>query len=120
MTADPHSHAKLHPAAVWAQQTAFNTTQVDCTITVVLKILDNKCKMLPGEKAAIMAIYDVVKRQSTELFDAEALQIIELARQQPGKAVLQNIHHLRVYGEEHIPKAVMKSYKAMLRQGLFG
>jgi hypothetical protein len=120
MTATVDATPRLHPAAEWARETEFDTTAVDCTTTVVLKILDNKCKMLPGEKAAIMAIYDVIKQQPSELFDADALRIIEQARQEPGKVVLQNIHHLRIYGEEHIPKPVMKRYKAMLRDGLFG
>jgi len=34
---------------------------VDCTTAVVLKILDNKCKMHDGEKAAVMHVYDFVK-----------------------------------------------------------
>ena len=126
--ASPDATPRLHPAAQWAQETAFDATQVDCTITVVLKILDNKCKMLPGEKAAIMAIYDVVKpqakQQTGKLFDAEALQAIEAARfapnDTPSDTVLQMIHELRVYAEAHIPKPVMKRYKAMLRDGLFG
>ena len=45
-----------HPAAQWAVEAGFNPEQIDCTTTVVLKILDNKCKMLPGEKDAVMAI----------------------------------------------------------------
>jgi hypothetical protein len=120
MTATVDATPKLHPAAAWAQETEFDTSAVDCTTTVVLKILDNKCKMLPGEKAAIMAIYDVVKPETGKLFDAEALQAIEAARFAPNDKVLQTIHELRVYAEEHIPKPVMKRYKAMLRDGLFG
>lgn len=134
--ASPDASPRLHPAAEWAQETTFDATQVDCTTTVVLKILDNKCKMLPGEKAAIMAIYDVVKpqvklkvklngkQQAGKLFDSEALRTIEAARfapnNTPSEEVLQTIHELRVYAEAQIPKPVMKRYKAMLRDGLFG
>ena len=120
MSADSNTVAKLHPAAEWAQATTFDTIEVDCTTTVVLKILDNKCKMLPGEKAAIMAIYDVVRPQAGILFDAAALQAIEEARFRPTEAIMQTIHELRVYAEANIPKPVMKRYKAMLRDGLFG
>jgi hypothetical protein len=120
MTAAVDATPRLHPAAEWAQETEFDTTAVDCTTTVVLKILDNKCKMLPGEKAAIMAIYDVIRPQAGKLFDAAALQAIEEARFRPTDAILHTIHELRVHAEANIPKPVMKRYKAMLRDGLFG
>jgi hypothetical protein len=87
---------------------------------VVLKILDNKCKMLPGEKAAVMCIYDVVKLQPGTIFDDAAHDTILQAREQPDDTILAKIHALRVYAEEMIPKPVMKAYKAVLRDGLFG
>jgi hypothetical protein len=111
---------KLHPAAEWAQETDFNPTQVDCTTTVVLKILDNKCKMLPGEKAAVMAVYDMVKQRPASLFESDTHNTIMAARYAPNNAVMQTIHELRVFAEDNIPKPVMKAYKAVLRDGLFG
>ena len=72
----------IHPAAEWAVGQDFSPTVVDGTITVVLKILDGKCKMLPGEKAAIMEIYDVVRLTRGVLFDSEAHQTIEESWQQ--------------------------------------
>jgi hypothetical protein len=112
--------SKTHPAAQWAAEQDFNTAEVDCTTTVVLKILDGKCKMLPGEKAAIMEIYDVVRIAPGALFDTAAHETIEQARQQADESVLEQIHQLRVYAEQNIPKPVMKKYKARLREGLFG
>lgn len=109
----------LHPAAEWAAQTEFTTTDVDCTITVVLKILDGKCKMLPGEKAAIFEIYDVVRGDESFIFDYDVRRVIDQARQQDA-TVMDRIHELRVFAEASIPKPVMKKYKAMLRDGLFG
>lgn len=44
-----------HPAAQWAVLVGFTPEQANCTTVVVLKILDNKCKMLPDEKQAVMA-----------------------------------------------------------------
>lgn len=111
---------QLHPAAEWAQETVFNATQVDCTTAVVLKILDNKCKMLPGEKAAVMAVFDIVKQQPGELFSAEVFKLIDKARSKPTGTLAQTIHELRVYAEANIPKPIMKAYKALLRDGLFG
>jgi hypothetical protein len=110
----------LHPAAHWALLVGFNAEQADCTTAVVLKILDNKCKMLPGEKRAVMAIYDVVHHLASPLFDSAVHDAISAARQQPDPGTLDAIHPLRVRAEAAIPKPVMKQYKAFLRDGLFG
>ncbi|MFH1818637.1 MAG: hypothetical protein ABIK08_12530 [Pseudomonadota bacterium] len=110
----------LHPAAHWSIQSAFTPEQVDCTTAVVLKILDNKCKMLPGEKLAVMAIYDTVRHLAAPLFDRAVHDAIRAARQEPGTLTLAAIHPLRVHAEAAIPKLVMKRYKAFLREGLFG
>lgn len=124
-----------HPAAQWAIEAGFNPEQVDCTTTVVLKILDGKCKMLPGEMAAIMAIYDVVIGDavidavigdavigdaSTRQFGKEVHDAIYAMRFHPDSDAQDRIHRLRVLAEATIPKPVMKHYKAFLRDGLFG
>lgn len=109
-----------HPAAEWALQTRFTPVHVDCTTAVVLKILDNKCKMLPGEKQAVLAIYDVVKRLPAELFDTGVHEIISCAREQNDEGILESIHELRLKAEAEIPRPVMKAYKTILRNGLFG
>lgn len=111
---------KIHPATEWAQGVNFDASQVDCTTTVVLKILDNKCKMLPGEKAAVMCVYDVVKSQPGKIFDDAAHATISQARSQLDAETQAKIHDLRVFAEANIPKPVMKAYKAVLRDGLFG
>lgn len=117
----PNVADKIHPAAEWAQQQRFNAIEADCTTTVVLKILDGKCKMLPGEKAAILEIYDVVRCGPGDIFDLEAHALIERFRENEGDGELaERIHALRVYAEQQIPKPTMKTYKAMLRDGLFG
>jgi hypothetical protein len=110
----------LHPAVEWAQQAGFAPQQVDCTTAVVLKILDNKCKMLPGEKAAVFAIYDTVKHLPAILFDEPVHTIIATARCQADADTQLDIHTTRVAAEAQIPKPVMKNYKAFLRDGLFG
>jgi hypothetical protein len=112
--------ADPHPAAQWALEVGFNPEQVDCTTTVVLKILDNKCKMLPGEKAAVMAIYGAIDHISAPAFDRSVHDAIHTARMQPTAEDLDTIHQLRVHAESVIPKPVMKCYKAFLRDGLFG
>jgi hypothetical protein len=109
-----------HPAATWARQQRFTPQQLDCTTAVVLKILDGKCKMLPGEKVAVIAIYQVVRQQGGELFDSEVHRLIDLALQQEKPKLAEPIHQLRLTAESLIPKPVMKRYKSMLRDGLFG
>ena len=116
----PAGKHNQHPAAEWALQNKFSPTQVDCTTAVALKILDNKCKMLPGEKNAVLAIYDAVKQLPAELFDTSVHHVISRARKQNDKNIMQMIHALRVKAEADIPKPVMKQYKAFLRDGLFG
>ena len=76
--------------------------------------------MLPGEKLAVMAIYDVVRHLAAPLFDGTVHAAISVARLQPDPTALEAIHPLRVYAEAAIPKPVMKHYKAFLRDGLFG
>ena len=106
-----------HPAADWARGQRFTPQEVDCTTAVVLKILDGKCKMRPGEMAAVIAVYEVVRDQPAPLFDTGAHRLIDAAcRGEPDDAA---IHTLRCYAEEQIPKPVMKAYKAVLRAGLF-
>ena len=114
------AHDKIHPAAAWAAGQTFSATEIDCTTTVVLNILDGKCKMQPGEKAAIMKIYDVVNAGDGELFGPDDLQAINMARNRSADEIMQRIDALRVYAESKIPKPVMKQYKARLRDALFG
>ena len=76
--------------------------------------------MLPGEKAAVIAVYDVVKHRPAELFESSVHDAISRARDQGDDNALQSIHDLRVEAEIRIPKVVMKQYKAFLRDGLFG
>lgn len=113
---------KNHPALEWALSTRFPPVHVDCTTAVALKILDNKCKMLPGEMSAVLAIYDVVKQLPGTLFNQEDQDVIAMARstQAASEEVKAKIHSLRLYAEKNISKVVMKEYKAILRDGLFG
>ena len=111
---------RVHPAAEWALSSNFGPVEVDCTTAVVLKILDNKCKMLPGEKSAVLAIYDAVKWMPSSLFDVEVHQHISQARDNRDETILPIIHKLRIQAENNIPKPVMTHYKALLREGLFG
>lgn len=118
MKAADISNVEVHPASQWAATVGFNSEQAVFTTAVVLKILDNKCKMLPGEKLAVMAIYDAIRHLSS--LDSTVHGAISEARLQPSFLTTDAIHRLRIYAEAAIPKPVMKQYKAFLREGLFG
>lgn len=97
----------------WAQK--FSETDVDCTISVVLKILDGKCKMSQEQWPAVLTLYDIVRDLPGKLFLPEDHENIARAR---NGEVLERIHELRVYAESKIPKPVMKAYKTKLREAL--
>ena len=112
--------SQTHPASQWAARQDFNSIQIDCITAIVLKILDGKCKMHAGEKVAIMHIYDTVSDQPGMLFNAEHHHHITHAREQNSAQAASRVHQLRVHAESMIPKPVMKQFKAVLREGLFG
>jgi len=127
LTTDTGSSAgRIHPAAEWARDTTLTSSDVDCTTAVVLKILDNKCKMLVGEKNAIIEVYYVVKELKCNLFTETDHNFISkscmLIHQQRklSSGTVNRIHELRVYAEANIEKPIMKEYKKKLRHGLFG
>jgi len=49
--------------ARWAEQHLLDPVHIDCTTTVMLKILDGKCKMSEADKAVIAILYDTVKHR---------------------------------------------------------
>lgn len=104
-----------HPAAAWARQAALTPTDIDCTTTVMLKILDGKCKMNPQEKEIIAVIYDVVKDRPGHILDDTDHRLIALARQGMDDALVERIYEQRLLAETMISRPVMKAYKAMLR-----
>ena len=54
---------------------------VDCITTVMLKILDGKCKMLPEEKLLMADLYDQIKHLNVTLLPADIHQLILQARE---------------------------------------
>jgi hypothetical protein len=109
-----------HPAAVWAQNAHLNVLQVDCVTAVVLKILDNKCKMNLEEQLAMLAIYRQLRDRQGAMFDEGVHRTIEHALRVSDVRVSRQIHEYRLYAESAIPKPVMKYFKQYLRESLFG
>lgn len=104
----------------WAKTHPFEPIHVDCTTTVMLKILDGKCKMNPAEKRVMAILYDAVKGQTGKLFGDEFHTLISTVRQQRTNEMKNYIYERRVLAETMLSRPVMKGYKAMIReQGLF-
>lgn len=104
-----------NPAA-WADQRELEPIHIDCATTLMLKILDGKCKMNTEEKQVMAVIYDGVKHKPGKLLDPRVHQLIALARIELSAQLIEKIYEQRLYAEQMISRPVMKAYKAMLRQ----
>lgn len=110
------AHAAPHPASRWARGTTLEPRHLDCVTAIMLKILDAKCKMGEAEKTALAAVYDVVRLRPGQGLGDEVHALIAEAR--AGAALGEQIHAWRLRAEAHIPKPVMKDFKALLRASL--
>jgi hypothetical protein len=48
----------------WLELHPLSPIQIDCVVTVMLKILDGKCKMRPAEKIVMTLLYDQIKTKA--------------------------------------------------------
>jgi hypothetical protein len=91
--------------------------QIDCAVTVMLKILDGKCKMPPTEKMVMTLLYDQIKTREGELFGAELNALIDQARERSDDEQLKmHIYEKRLLAETAISRPVMKKFKAFIRE----
>lgn len=106
--------------ADWVAAHPLSPTEIDCATTVMLKILDGKCKMQATEKVVMTALYDAVRPGTGNLFDAAVHTLIDRARQQADGALRDHIYEQRVLAETTLSRPVMKAFKARIRaEGLF-
>jgi len=106
--------------AGWVQVHPLSPSDVDCATTVMLKILDGKCKMGSVDKIVMEALYDAVKDRPSELFGDEFHALIAQARGDLSESLKNFIYEKRVLAETELSRPVMKAFKAMIRQeGLF-
>ena len=105
----------------WAEAQLVDPVHIDCTTTVMLKILDGKCKMNPKDKAVIAQLYDVSRHRTGKLMGDEYHQLIARAGQGMDEAMIMFIYEKRLLAETMISRPVMKAYKAWLREeGVLG
>ncbi len=105
---------------LWLASHPLSPIHVDCAVTVMLKILDGKCKMRPTEKVVMALLYDCTKHLPGLLLQADLHALIATARAQTDDETLKNlIYEKRLLAETTISRPVMKGFKAMIReQGL--
>ncbi|MGD8569773.1 MAG: hypothetical protein PVJ39_16930 [Gammaproteobacteria bacterium] len=105
----------------WAKGRLFEPIHIDCATSLMLKILDGKCKMNECEKEVVAVIYDVIKDEPGRLLDPALHQLIALARLELNEQLIEKVYEQRLYAEQMISRPVMKAYKAMLREeGILG
>jgi hypothetical protein len=105
---------------LWLARHPLTPIHIDCAVTVMLKILDGKCKMRAEEKVVMALLYDQIKHQDSQLLDAELHSLIAAARENPDQEELKTlIYEKRLLAETAISRPVMKGFKALIReQGL--
>ena len=104
----------------WLSQHPLSPIETDCATTVMLKILDGKCKMAGEEKTVMAALYEAVKNQPSELLAEEIHQLIAEAKQAIDEDMKMAIYEKRLLAETMISRPVMKQFKARIRaEGLF-
>lgn len=104
----------------WVQQHPLSPIHVDCATTVMLKILDGKCKMNAEEKTVMALLYEQVKHCPGQLLGTDIHTLITDSRNQLNEKTRMIIYEQRLLAETMISRPVMKGFKAMIReQGLF-
>lgn len=106
--------APSHPAAAWARATTFEPVQLDCLTAIMLKILDAKCKMGAADKAALVAVYDIIKDRPGHALGEDTHALIAAARQGMDAGLASRVHNWRVRAEARIGKPAMKAFKQFL------
>jgi hypothetical protein len=94
-------------------------SDVDCATTVMLKILDGKCKMSETDKVVMAALYDAVKHRPASALATNCTR--SSPRPAPRRRRAAGFHlRKRVLAETTLSRPVMKAFKAMIRaEGLF-
>ena len=104
----------------WVKNHPLSPIHVDCATTVMLKILDGKCKMSAQEKVVMAQLYQQVKHLPGELFSDNIHQVIQIAKSDHSNTMKMFIYEKRLLAETQLSRQVMKTFKSMIReQGLF-
>lgn len=116
----PQTDAPCGPVVLDPAQRAFllglGPAEIDCAIAVMLKILDGKCKMPPGEARIMQAVYDIVRDRPARHLGPKAHRMIAVARSEGTTRFRAEVYEARVLAETCISRPVMKAFKRRLRR----
>ena len=106
----------------WITSQQLSPIDIDCVTTVMLKILDGKCKMSGPGKVVMEALYDLLRDRSGHHLDGQTHQLIEQSRAgEMSEELRMLIYERRLLAETMISRPVMKAFKARLRaDGVIG
>lgn len=94
----------------------FAPIEIDCITSVMLKILDGKCKMDANEKEIMTGLYKAVQGRAGEVLDPTLHDVIGSVADHLDDDMRLAIYEKRVLAETMISRPVMKAFKARLRQ----
>ncbi|GAB2181101.1 hypothetical protein DLREEDagrD3_13240 [Denitratisoma sp. agr-D3] len=100
----------------WASVTTLSPIHRDCITTLMLKILDGKCKMGQREKDVVAVIYQISKDHPGQLLGAHHHALIARALAGMDDTLVSEVYEQRLYAETMISRPVMKAFKAWLRE----
>lgn len=103
----------------WLKKSRLTAEQNDCVTAIVLKVLDAKCKMDAVKQSTIMSVYAQTRSHPGLLFHQDVHQAIDRVIHSADEAGFRQIHVYRQFAEASIPRPVMKTFKAFLRESLF-
>jgi len=100
----------------WSEQNHLSPIEIDCVIAVMLKILDEKCKMKARDKIIMEQLYDLLRYRPNQLLpQPQTNELIIIARTDHSEEMKNKVYEQRVLAETMISRPIMKSFKAMLR-----
>lgn len=109
----------------WLTKHPISGVHLDCVTTIMLKILDGKCKMTASDKIVIRHLYAHTHLLAGELFGQDMHDLIASYLDLFSKGTVtdewvQHIYEKRLLVETMISRPVMKAFKKKIRdQGLY-
>lgn len=87
-----------------------------CVVTIMLKVLDGKCKMHEADKHFTTALYDALLQSGQIASDSRTQVLIAAARNGMSESLRMQIYEARLLAETRLGRPVMKAFKARLRE----
>ena len=89
---------------------------VVCVITIMLKVLDGKCKMAESDKRFTTSLYDALLADDCIQGDSDLSGLIAEARRGMSEELRLRVYEERLLAETRLGRPVMKAFKGRLRE----